>query len=162
MRYLITERSFRGSALFSCKGSFFCFRNRSSEKFPLNQKNVEFFPGHFPAIMKLQRNEAEENVENMKGWNHEKETAVIGKQHFWRSEIERGYDYEDIVDEHFPPEIITKELADGEFGLPANKTVSDRVSSYVEFLADSGFTRGSQLFREINSKGIYECTGEEK
>ena len=27
---------------------------------PLNQKNVEFFPGHFPTIIKLQRNETEE------------------------------------------------------------------------------------------------------
>lgn len=26
-------------------------------------------------------------------------TAVVGKQHFWKSEIERGYDYEDIVDD---------------------------------------------------------------
>ena len=89
-------------------------------------------------------------------------TAVIGKQHFWRSEIERGYDYEDIVDEHEPPAVISKELPEGAFGLPANKTVSDRVSSYVEFLADSDFTSGSQLYREINSKGIYEFTGEEK
>ena len=52
----------------------FCFCNRSSEKFPLNQKNVEFFPGHFPTIIKLQRNETEENI---KGWNHEKETADV-------------------------------------------------------------------------------------
>ncbi len=89
-------------------------------------------------------------------------TAVIGKQHFWRSEIVRGYDYEDIVDDHYPPDKITKEITGDYFGLPANKTVSDRVSSYVEFLADSGFTEGSELYREISPKGIYEFTGDEK
>lgn len=89
-------------------------------------------------------------------------TAVVGKQHFWDSTVERGYDYEDIVDEHEPPEVISRELYDGYFGLPANRTVSDHVSSYVEYLYDHGFRRGDQLYRQINSKGIYEFFGEEK
>ena len=31
-------------------------------------------------------------------------TAVVGKQHFGGSDIEHGYDYEDIVDSHGPEE----------------------------------------------------------
>ncbi len=89
-------------------------------------------------------------------------TAVIGKQHFWKSEIERGYDYEDIVDEHEPPVKISDELYEGYFGLPANKTVSDHVSSYVTYLMENGFTEGSQLYRKISDKGIFEFFGEEK
>lgn len=89
-------------------------------------------------------------------------TAVVGKQHFWDSEVERGYDYEDIVDEHEPPKEISRELYDGYFGLPANRTVSDKVSSYVEYLYDHGFRRGDELYREISPKGIYEFFGEEQ
>ncbi len=89
-------------------------------------------------------------------------TAVIGKQHFWRYEGDKGYEYQDIIDEHFPPEVIGKELDEREFGLPQNLTVSDRVSSYAAFLADHGFTRGDQLYRKVNEKGIYEFFGDEK
>lgn len=89
-------------------------------------------------------------------------TAVVGKQHFWKSEIERGYDYEDIVDEHEPPEHISLELYEDYFGLPANRTVAPGVSSYVKYLYDNGFRHGSELYREINRKGIYEFFGDEK
>ena len=89
-------------------------------------------------------------------------TAVIGKQHFWKSKIEKGYDYEDIVDEHFPPEVISDKITEGYFGQPANKTVSDRVSSYVTYLMENGFTEGSQLYRQINDKGVYEFFADEK
>lgn len=89
-------------------------------------------------------------------------TAVVGKQHFWKSDIERGYDYEDIVDDHFPPDHINREATEEYFGLPAHRTLTPGVSSYVEFLADHGFTSGSQLFRKLSDKGIYEFFGEEK
>lgn len=89
-------------------------------------------------------------------------TAVVGKQHFWKSEIERGYDYEDIVDEHEPPETISLDLYDDYFGLPANRTVAPQVSSYVKYLYDNGYRQGSELYREINGKGIYEFFGDEK
>lgn len=89
-------------------------------------------------------------------------TAVVGKQHFWKSEIERGYDYEDIVDEHEPPENISLELYEDYFGLPANRTVSDSVSSYVKYLYDHGFRHGSELYRQLSPKGIYEFFGEER
>lgn len=56
-------------------------------------------------------------------------TAVIGKQHFWTSTIDRGYDYEDIVDEHCP----TKEF-------------DPKQSSYIQFLVDSGFKNAQELF----------------
>lgn len=90
------------------------------------------------------------------------ETAVIGKQHFWKSEIERGYGYEDIVDEHEPPKEIGLDLYPDYFGLPANRTVSDRVSSYVAYLYDNGFRHGNELYRQIHPKGIYEFFGDEK
>lgn len=89
-------------------------------------------------------------------------TAVIGKQHFWRYEGDKGYNYMDIVDEHFPPKVISKEVDEKEFGLPQNLTVSDRVSSYVAFLADSGFTSGDQLYRQMDDKGIYQWIEDEK
>lgn len=89
-------------------------------------------------------------------------TAVIGKQHFWKSKIEKGYDYEDIIDEHFPPKVISDEITEGYFGQPSNKTVSDKVSSYVTYLMENGFTEGSQLYRQINDKGIYEFFADEK
>ncbi len=89
-------------------------------------------------------------------------TAVVGKQHFWKSEIERGYDYEDIVDEHEPPENIGLELYEDYFGLPANKTVAPEVSSYVKYLYDHGFRHGSELYREISNKGIYEFFEDER
>ena len=34
-------------------------------------------------------------------------TAVVGKQHFWRYEGDKGYDWADIIDEHFTPEVIS-------------------------------------------------------
>lgn len=89
-------------------------------------------------------------------------TAVVGKQHFGRSKIERGYDYEDIVDEHEPPEAISLEITGDYFGLPANKTISSTVSSYVKYLYDNGFRRGNELYRMVNDKGIYEFFGDEK
>lgn len=89
-------------------------------------------------------------------------TAVIGKQHFWTSEVERGYDYEDIVDDHMPPRVISKQVDPADFGLPQNHTVSDRVSSYRAFLADSGFTRGDQLYRQIDPCGVYAFFGQER
>lgn len=89
-------------------------------------------------------------------------TAVVGKQHFWTSQVEKGYDYMDIVDDHFPPQRISKELEPGAFGPPQNRTVMGGVSSYVEFLADSGFTRGDQLYRQVSDKGIYEFFGGEE
>lgn len=89
-------------------------------------------------------------------------TAVVGKQHFWKSEIERGYDYEDIIDEHEPPENISLEMHEDYFGLPANKTTADSVSSYVKLLYDHGFRKGSELYRQVNDKGIYEFFGDEK
>ncbi|WP_281890594.1 sulfatase [Paenibacillus sp. YYML68] len=90
-------------------------------------------------------------------------TAVIGKQHFWKTKVDKGYDYMDIVDEHFPPKVISKELDEREFGLPQHLTVSDRVSSYVSFLADSGFTEGAQLFEKVGAtKEVYRWKVEEK
>lgn len=89
-------------------------------------------------------------------------TAVVGKQHFWKSEIERGYDYEDIVDEHEPPDVISLEMGEDYFGLPANKTTAPEVSSYVKYLYDHGFRKGSELYRQVNEKGIFEFFGEEK
>ena len=89
-------------------------------------------------------------------------TAVVGKQHFWKSRIERGYDYEDIVDDHYPPDVITLDTGEGYFELPAHRTLAPEVSSYIKFLVNNGFTSGSQLFRKINEKGIYEFFGDEK
>ena len=56
-------------------------------------------------------------------------TAVIGKQHFGESKIERGYDYEDIIDSHSPA--------------PQNP---DR-NSYNQWLWDSGFKHRSELIQ---------------
>lgn len=89
-------------------------------------------------------------------------TAVVGKQHFWNSKVERGYDDEDIVDEHQPPEIITDTISEDYFGLPAHLTVSDTVSSYIKYLMDNGFTKGEQLYKKINDKGIYTFFESEK
>lgn len=89
-------------------------------------------------------------------------TGVIGKQHFFDTKIERGYLYEDIIDEHEPPEIISDRLRDDEFGLPAHKTTSDKVSSYVKYLYNAGFRRGDELYRQISDKGIYEFFGKQK
>lgn len=89
-------------------------------------------------------------------------TTVVGKQHFWNSRIVRGYDYEDIVDEHEPPEVISPEMGEDYFGLPANKTTAPTVSSYVKYLYDHGFRRGRELYRQVNEKGIYEFFGDEK
>jgi arylsulfatase len=61
-------------------------------------------------------------------------TAVIGKQHFGESEIERGYDYEDIVDIHGPKDFANMESS----------------NSYMDFLRAAGFTRNRQLFSEIS------------
>ena len=66
------------------------------------------------------------------------------------------------MDEHFPPEVISDKITEGYFGQPANKTVSDRVSSYVTYLMENGFTEGSQLYRQINDKGVYEFFADEK
>lgn len=60
-------------------------------------------------------------------------TAVVGKQHFWKSEIEKGYDYMDIVDNHFPPAVIDDKVRKSDFGLPANLTVTDQVPSISGF-----------------------------
>ena len=56
-------------------------------------------------------------------------TAVIGKQHFGESKIERGYNYEDIIDSHSPA--------------PQNP---DR-NSYNQWLWDSGFKHRSELIQ---------------
>ena len=55
-------------------------------------------------------------------------TAVTGKQHFGNTRIERGYDEENIVDEHGPA------LREG-----------GPSSSYDRFLRENGFTRKEQL-----------------
>ncbi|MCC9076037.1 sulfatase-like hydrolase/transferase [Litorilinea aerophila] len=90
-------------------------------------------------------------------------TAVIGKQHFWKSEIDKGYDYLEIIDEHFPPRRIHKEVDPSRFGLPSNSTVLDSASSYICFLADSGFTEGSQLFEKVPStKEVYRWKADER
>ena len=54
-------------------------------------------------------------------------TADIGKQHFGDTNIDRGYDYEDIVDEHAP--ILNN---------------SD-VSSYSTFVKENGFSSRNEL-----------------
>ena len=56
-------------------------------------------------------------------------TAVIGKQHFGESKIERGYDYEDIIDSHSPA--------------PQNTNRN----SYNQWLWDSGFKHRSELIQ---------------
>ncbi len=89
-------------------------------------------------------------------------TAVVGKQHFWKSTVDRGYDYEDIIDEHEPPEIISNQVTKDYFELPAHRTTAKSVSSYVQFLYDHGFRRGDELYRQVNDKGIYEFFGDEK
>lgn len=69
-------------------------------------------------------------------------TAVVGKQHFWKSEIEKGYDYMDIVDNHFPPAVIDDKVRKSDFGLPANLTVTDQVPSYYPVsVRENGFKR---------------------
>ena len=58
-------------------------------------------------------------------------TAVTGKQHFASSQVEHGYDYEDIIDEHMPPKV----LKDG--------------SSYVHFLKNRGHRTNQKLTKEV-------------
>lgn len=58
-------------------------------------------------------------------------TAVIGKQHFGRTDIDRGYDYEDIVDSHGPKGTIAE-----------RSTCAD---SYERFLHDAGFRSPNEL-----------------
>lgn len=89
-------------------------------------------------------------------------TAVVGKQHFWKSEIEKGYDYMDIVDNHFPPAVIDDKVRESDFGLPANLTVTDQVPSYIRFLWENGFKKGEELFEEIDDGGIYRWKEDEK
>ena len=58
-------------------------------------------------------------------------TAVIGKQHFGKTDIDRGYVYEDIVDAHSP-----------------KGTIADRATcsnSYERFLHDAGFRNPNEL-----------------
>ncbi|RME63929.1 MAG: DUF4976 domain-containing protein [Caldilineae bacterium] len=90
-------------------------------------------------------------------------TAVIGKQHFWKSTVDKGYDYMDIVDEHFPPRVLSKEVDPSRFGLPSNSTVMDTASSYLHFLVDNGFTSGTELFEKVAStKEVYRWLADEK
>ncbi len=62
-------------------------------------------------------------------------TAVIGKQHFGETRIERGHDYEEIVDTHGPAKSITPTADNG----------------YDRFLAGAGFSAGEQLCQAVNS-----------
>ncbi|MCC2683493.1 MAG: hypothetical protein K0R75_392 [Paenibacillaceae bacterium] len=59
-------------------------------------------------------------------------TAVVGKQHFGRTDIERGYDYEEINDLHAPPKLTN---------------VTDASPSYAKFLASAGFREQNELSR---------------
>ena len=56
-------------------------------------------------------------------------TAVIGKQHFAESKIDRGYDYEDIIDRHTVRSLDNIEKTD----------------SYTNFIKKSGFTDSAEL-----------------
>ncbi len=56
-------------------------------------------------------------------------TAVIGKQHFGESKIERGYDHEDIIDSHSPA--------------PQNPNRN----SYNQWLWDAGFKHRNELIQ---------------
>lgn len=58
-------------------------------------------------------------------------TAVIGKQHFGRTDIDRGYDYEEINDCHAPTADMT--------ALPPD------AAPYLHFLHREGFTSRDQL-----------------
>lgn len=89
-------------------------------------------------------------------------TAVVGKQHFWKSKIEKGYDYMNIVDNHCPPDVIDGVVRAEDFGLPANLTVMDHVPGYVSYLFDNGFREGKELFEEIDTAGIYRWKEAEK
>lgn len=66
-------------------------------------------------------------------------TAIVGKQHFGKTDIYRGYDYEDIIDCHAPPGIISHETSQ---------------NSYHRFLAESGFTKGNEL---LERDGRFVC-----
>lgn len=90
------------------------------------------------------------------------ETAVIGKQHFWTSLVDKGYDYMDIVDEHGPPAKIGLTVDENTFGQPQNLTVSDHVSSYVSFLYQNGFRRGSELYELEDETGVCRWKVDEK
>lgn len=67
-------------------------------------------------------------------------TAVVGKQHFNGSRVERGYDYEDIIDSHSPARVIDPEALRG--------TRQD--NSYQRFLYDSGFRGASELVEPVD------------
>ncbi len=62
-------------------------------------------------------------------------TAVTGKQHFGETDIEKGYDYEDIIDLHTPRWWDNSNLE----------------NSYYEFLAEEGFENGSELIEPISN-----------
>ena len=68
-------------------------------------------------------------------------TAVIGKQHFNRSPIEHGYDYEDIIDTHAAPKNID----------PYNLQTSQLDNSYLRFLYDNGFRHAEDLFEPLDT-----------
>lgn len=57
-------------------------------------------------------------------------TAVVGKQHFARTNIDKGYDYEEIIDSHMPRQDI------------ASHREHD---SYHRWLFRNGFTKDSEL-----------------
>ncbi|MFI2856305.1 sulfatase [Paenibacillus sp. JSM ZJ436] len=62
-------------------------------------------------------------------------TAVLGKQHFGDSLIDRGYDHADIIDLHGP----------GDWDIEGESE-----TSYMKFLKAAGFTRTSQLSERVN------------
>lgn len=66
-------------------------------------------------------------------------TAVIGKQHFNGSAIDRGYVYEDIIDSHNPPAVISDAPANGRHD-----------NSYVRFLYENGFRAGAELYEPVD------------
>ncbi len=61
---------------------------------------------------------------------HGYHTAVVGKQHFAGSQIERGYDYEEILDSHMPPRDIA---------------AAKDANTYCRHLHDHGFRHADEL-----------------
>lgn len=75
-------------------------------------------------------------------------TAVIGKQHFSESGINRGYDYEDIIDEHT-------------FQTNANGQ-NEKISSYAKYILDAGFSDSRELMTQETPYSTFRWIVDEK
>lgn len=67
-------------------------------------------------------------------------TAVIGKQHFNGSAVDRGYAYEDIIDSHSPAAALD----------PRSLAGTRHDNSYQRFLYENGFRRKEELVEPVD------------